>query len=184
MAFMRSKPSTKSANEASAADLKSITSADKLRELASENHIKTSPLDVIALAECLGIKLRFEPLPDNISGSLKKEKKTGKWVMQINALHHPTRQRFTIAHELGHHILHGGIKNEFSDEEFFRSNESDWMEVEANRFAADILMPENEFRNYIINTSKKVAEIASHFQVSPKAVTVRAEQLGYGRQPQ
>ena len=85
---------------------------EELLSYASNNGICIEPLDVSGLTQKLGIVMRMEPMAGEESGCLKKDK-AGKWVMTINSLQHPHRQRFTIAHELGHkaHIdkrkLHG-----------------------------------------------------------------------------
>jgi len=112
------------------------------------------------------------------SGSLRKDK-NGKWIMTINSLHHPHRQRFTIAHELGHYIKHTILKENFVDTTFFRNEESNPMEHEANKFAAELLMPKAPFEAYIKNISKQVEDLAKHFQVSSMAIRIRAKQLGY-----
>lgn len=80
-----------------------MKTASELIVFAKKNNIETSPLDVSRLTSLLGITLRLEPMKGEESGSLKQEK-SGNWVMTVNSLHHPHRQRFTIAHELGHFI--------------------------------------------------------------------------------
>lgn len=147
--------------------------------LAEKKGIETNPLNIAELARALGIDIRFEPMEDDYSGELKKDKKTGKWVMTVNSLHHPHRQRFTIAHEIGHRIRHAANRDEFKDKVFFRNNESNWMEIEANSFAAELLMPEERFRKLVDSGVTIVEKIATHFQVSSMAVRVRAKKLGY-----
>lgn len=155
-----------------------MTTASELIVFAKQNNVETNPLDVSRLTTLLGITLRLEPMKGEESGSLKQEK-SGLWVMTINSLHHPHRQRFTIAHELGHFIRHTINITSFTDTVFFRNGESNNMEVEANRFAAELLMPDDEFINFIENGSNQVSDIASHFQVSSMAVRIRAQQLGF-----
>jgi Zn-dependent peptidase ImmA (M78 family) len=147
-------------------------------EIASKNGLETEPLDVVSLVKKLGIMLRFEPMGDEDSGLLAKDKE-GNWFMHINSLHHPNRQRFTIAHELGHLFLHGDVRDEFADKIFFRNNQLDKDETEANIYAAQLLMPKKLFSAYISDTSSKVEDIANHFQVSSLAVRYRAKTLGY-----
>ena len=77
---------------------------DKLIQLARDNDICVTPLDLNSLVKILGIGLRIMPMSDQKSGYIKKEE--GRWVIGVNSLHHPNRQRFTIAHELGHYSLH------------------------------------------------------------------------------
>ncbi|KIS44619.1 ImmA/IrrE family metallo-endopeptidase [Kosakonia radicincitans] len=155
-----------------------LTSTEDLLDFAKKNNININPLDVSKLTQLLGIVLHLEPMPGEQSGSLRKDKK-GKWVMTVNSLHHPHRQRFTIAHEIGHFIKHTFQRDLFTDTVFFRNEESNKMESEANRFAAELLMPENEFSHFIENVSNQVSDIANHFQVSSMAVRIRAQQLGF-----
>ena len=152
-----------------------MTTASELIIFAKKNNIETSPLDVSRLTNLLGITMRLEPMKGEESGSLKQGK-NGNWVMTVNSLHHPHRQRFTIAHEFIRHTLN---RNSFTDTVFFRNEETNKMEVEANRFAAELLMPEIEFSKFIEEISNQVADIAAHFQVSSMAVRIRAQQLGF-----
>jgi len=156
-----------------------LSTPEELVELAAKYNIQTSPINVAALAKQLGITVRYEPMADDDSGSLKKDKKTNAWIMIVNSLHHPNRQRFTIAHEIAHRVKHALNCNSFEDTTFFRNGDSNWMEAQANDFAAKLLMPESEFTSYIEKTSSSVEKIAEHFQVSTMAVRIRAKQLGY-----
>ncbi|MCY9802662.1 ImmA/IrrE family metallo-endopeptidase [Vibrio scophthalmi] len=156
-----------------------LSTPDDVLRLAESKGIETEPLDVADLVKALGIKVYFEPMPGDDSGSLTKNRKTGEWKMLINSLHHPHRQRFTIAHEIGHHIKHGAFKDSFTDTTFFRNGESNQMESEANKFAAELLMPEKRFNALIESGKVKVEELAEYFQVSSMAVRIRAKQLGY-----
>jgi len=148
-------------------------------KLASQKGVETEPLDVAGLVKALGIKMNFEPMQGEESGSLIKHKKTGDWHIKVNSLHHPHRQRFTIAHEIGHHIKHGAFADEFIDTTFFRNDESNKQETEANAFAAELLMPSDKFIAFIEAGNTQVEDISKHFQVSSMAVRIRAKQLGY-----
>ncbi|MBK0091358.1 ImmA/IrrE family metallo-endopeptidase [Erwinia sp. S59] len=175
MAFMKRKEiDKKSVN----AERVIANTPEELILFASTNGISTEPLDVTGLTQKLGIAMRMEPMVGEESGSLKKDK-FGQWIMTVNSLHHPHRQRFTIAHELGHYIKHTILKENFIDTTFFRNEESNQMEHEANKFAAELLMPKALFDNYITKVSKQVEDLARHFQVSAMAVRIRAKQLGY-----
>ncbi|MCG6391419.1 ImmA/IrrE family metallo-endopeptidase [Vibrio fluvialis] len=175
MAFIRRKPKSNRIPP----DTADFSTAAELLELAKSHDIATSPLDVSSLTRVLGIKMLLEPMDGEESGSLTKDKKTGQWVMKVNSLHHFNRQRFTIAHELGHFIKHSMQSENFEDASFFRNGEINKMESEANLFAAELLMPEDEYHDFVKNTSKKVDDIAQHFLVSSMAVRIRAKQLGY-----
>ncbi len=156
-----------------------IDTPDALIELARSNNIETSPLDLNKLSNLLGVTVRFVPMDDDDSGCLNKDKQTGTWVMQVNSLHHPNRQRFTMAHELGHFVKHSMINSDFADKTFFRNGETNHIEKEANFFAGELLMPEGEFIRFVKEVSGTVEDISNHFHVSTLAVRVRAKQLGF-----
>ncbi|TGL04978.1 ImmA/IrrE family metallo-endopeptidase [Leptospira bouyouniensis] len=85
------------------------------------------------------------------------------------------RDRFTIAHELGHYFLH----YIFTDERkplIAARGVSNKVEAEANHFAACFLMPEDEFRNDY--SKMNLSQLSSKYQVSKLAINVRASYLG------
>ena len=93
------------------------------------------------------------------------------------------RQRFTCAHELGHAILH---RTDMVDEKIaFRiDGESTDKEIEANHFAASLLMPETYLSDFFSTLSLEkplpdcVEELAKHFQVSTQAMFYRLQNIG------
>lgn len=164
-------------------DLSHLTSggsrlaAQELLAAARDKGISIVPLDIERLARSFGIQVKIVPMDDEVSGHLSLN--DGVWEIAVNALHHPKRQRFTLAHELGHYVLHRWQCQRFEDKKLFRNNESNPMEAQANAYAADLLMPEDEFKDYIRNVSKNIDSIADHFKVSAYAVRVRAKNLGF-----
>ena len=84
----------------------------------------------------------------------------GQWIIEVPCTSSPLRDNFTIAHELGHLFLH---KTEES-KEFHRSGEPKTEEVEANIFAAELLIPDTTILERML---------ASYFGVSPAAALVR-----------
>ncbi len=161
--------------------------------LLEELNITGPPVPVEIIAKKKGATLVFEPFEgdDDISGLLyRKDKHT---IIGINSAHSETRQRFSIAHELGHLILHK--KQLFVDKTVrvdFRDQTSALAirreEIEANSFAAELLMP----RDFIIQEiSRKLSNkksppkektlvngLASIFKVSPQAMEYRLNNLG------
>jgi Zn-dependent peptidase ImmA (M78 family) len=115
--------------------------------------------------------------------------KNGAAVIVVNSAHHPNRQRFTLAHELAHHVLHESYltKNVHVDTAVLQRNEkssegTDVKEVEANTFAAEILMPRallKAFGRVDVNDDAKIAEIARQFKVSPTAMAIRLENIQF-----
>ncbi|MBX8783157.1 ImmA/IrrE family metallo-endopeptidase [Ochrobactrum sp. GRS2] len=159
------------------AHLGNVENPKDLINLAKKNNLSTQPLDVDGLFKALNIPVIYsDTLNADVSGHLMKTE--NGWQCTINANHHPTRQRFTLAHELGHYILHRNQKTDFVDHTYFRKGDAlDTMEFEANAFAAEVLMPSDAFAYYIENISSDVNDIANHFGVSPLAVSVRSKQL-------
>ncbi|MEW5544449.1 ImmA/IrrE family metallo-endopeptidase [Pseudomonas soli] len=150
----------------------------QLLDLAKRSGIESSPLDVQKLLSLLGIKLISAPMKDEVSGMLSLSENGKDWVVKVNALHHPNRQRFTIAHEIAHFSRHRSQQAKFEDMNFFRNGDSNPMEVEANRFASELLMPEQTFRDKVRVFSGSIEAIAQFFKVSTLAVRVRAKILG------
>ncbi|WP_017931093.1 ImmA/IrrE family metallo-endopeptidase [Robiginitomaculum antarcticum] len=91
------------------------------------------------------------------------------------------RDRFTIAHELGHYVLHYLWPLQVKGREKFclRASRygSDRPEWEANWFAAAFLMPEDEFKKVAKRKSNSIEQMAKHFAVSLKAAETRAKVL-------
>ena len=150
------------------------------------DHEVTAPaVDVEALAEALDISVQYERLASDMSGVLLVEGGTAK--VAINEAHHRNRQRFTLAHEIGHVLLHADEDRVFVDRRFFRNA---WAskgelreEIEANAFAASLLMPERFVARSIESgtgiTDLDVFRLATRFEVSEQAMTLRLVKLGY-----
>lgn len=148
----------------------------------------TVPVDVEAIAEAHGVSVVKQDLEDSVSGVLII--KDGRGIIGVNSSHHPNRQRFTIAHELGHYVLHPKAGTVFVDRSiiFFRDSDSakgvDHREMEANAFAAELLMPENEVMEQLDDQQidafddLPVRRLAARFGVSAQALTIRLTKLG------
>lgn len=105
-----------------------------------------APVKVVSLASDLGIKVwTSKKLGADISGKLFIDDALGgtsKYAIVVNGTHPEVRQRFTIAHEIAHFVLHRPeVGAGISDNEFYRSSLSNKQETEANKLAAEILMP-------------------------------------------
>ena len=75
----------------------------KAVELLAAAKVKFPPVPVEQLANFAGAEVHYEPFSGELSGMVHRESKS-RAVIGVNALHAPTRQRFTIAHELAHLI--------------------------------------------------------------------------------
>jgi Zn-dependent peptidase ImmA (M78 family) len=118
--------------------------------------------------------------------------KDGTPIIGVNALHHPNRQRFTLAHEVGHLVLHRPeiTKQIHVDKGFpmlMRDAASaagvDEMEIEANFFAAELLMPEDflarslQGQSFDIDDEGAVSALAKEYKVSVAAMRFRLGNL-------
>lgn len=136
------------------------------------------PIRVLDAAEMLGLEVVEELMDDDISGYL--EFKNGRWIVGVNALHHKNRQRFTIAHEIAHYVLHRDRGTNFVDQTFARREGGrTQMESEADMFAAELLMPAAHLRKQIDGGVTSLEELADVFQVSTLAMRYRVRNLGY-----
>lgn len=151
------------------------------------------PVPVEEMVSRLGATLVVETLDPNISGLLFRQGEDK--AIGVNASHPQVRQRFTVAHELGHLRLHPG-KDLFLDHVRvnLRDNVSslgtDREEREANAFAAALLMPPAEVSNEVrrvldrggATDSRLIADLAQLFDVSEQAMEFRLVNLGLRRQ--
>ena len=166
---------------------KGIRKGLKKSDKYQEPDLLVSVNDILRMAQESGLytnnalrieEIRYEVMDASKSGSLSYI--DGKWVMSINNNHNIKRQRFTIAHELGHYILHRGKNTVFTDTTFFRSDDMNSIEYHANEFASRLLMPENILRKLIDEDKiKNIGELASALDVSSAAMKYRVISLGY-----
>lgn len=142
------------------------------------------PIERIAKGE--GARIQFGPLDKDLSGMFFI--KEGVPIIGVNALHHPNRQRFTIAHELAHMTLHRELIGEgvHVDKELailWRDSKAaagtDSIEIEANQFAAFILVPDNLLDAIIgdnlslTDSEQEIETIAKKFKVSALMMQLR-----------
>ena len=134
------------------------------------------PIDVREVLDHYTIPLKFVEFKDRgLAGAFESTPKA----IYVNSEDSFSRKTFTIAHELGHMILHQNKKQEL----FYRldiariAEEDKQEEQEANWFAASLLMPENILRKYwsLTTDTEKLAKI---FGTSPSAVYFRLKNLG------
>lgn len=139
------------------------------------------PVKVGSLAAKLGVRVKLSTLPNGISGEIKKDEEG--YIIRVNRHDTKERQRFTLAHEIGHYMLHKDmIGDGIVDDALYRSRLSDRLEAEANKFAADILMPWHIMKKKIEELSDLKDEalyekLASIFEVSTTAIKIRLGKL-------
>lgn len=144
--------------------------------LLSELGIHFPPIDVVRVCELLGVELRGAP-GSTWSGAVNSnETRAVIWVDTDEAA---TRQRFSIAHELGHLFLHQtGVM--FRDTE---GQSNDPRERQANQFAAELLMPEHLVLARSAFFGRSTRALASAFAVSEMAMQYRLKNLGLTPRP-
>jgi Zn-dependent peptidase ImmA (M78 family) len=157
-------------------------------ELLARHNVMEPPIDVAGLIEAEGLKVVFKELEDRVSGFLLQAPSGA--VVGVNSLHHPNRQRFTMAHELGHHHLHPNEPTVYVDDIMVHFRGEDIhapqtaTEIEANVFAASLLIPEKLIRRDLaerpIDALDDVAvrQLAVRYGVSAQALTIRLIELG------
>jgi Zn-dependent peptidase ImmA (M78 family) len=168
------------------------TEAERL--LAETGQEGAIPVDVEAIAAHLGAQIVLEHLDRAVSGMLYRDDKDV--VIGVNAAHTERRQRFTIAHELGHLVLHKGrplvvdhVRVNFRDAN--SSAATDLEEIQANAFAAAVLMPRDPIMAAARPALQKVQvggeaavirDLSDGFAVSEQAMEYRLINLGLRRQ--
>lgn len=151
------------------------TAKELLSSVYSSTENINPPIDLEPILKQYGLTVKFVKFRDStISGAYDKEEKT----IYIAGDEIYTRKAFTIAHELGHFILHKDKDREF----FYRmdiariSEEEREDEQMANWFASALLMPENLIRKYW-DMTKDIDKLSIIFGTSPTSVYFRLKNL-------
>lgn len=154
---------------------RAVQYAQGILERYWDRTIPISPEEIIKKIDDLVIEPK--ELPDNISGKVGYDWGKRKYVITVNENHHENRQRFTIAHELGHYALGHGEKTDT----LYRDSalESSPDEVEANAFAAEILMPKAVINHLVFNQNiSDVRLLARKLWVSEQSMIYRLKNIG------
>ncbi len=155
---------------------------EEARKLLQKTRART-PVNPVAMAHELGVTVKVATFADpRIVGALLPQE--GEWTVFIRSSDNPRRQRFTVAHELGHYVLHrdGHPEGMFDDDLNFLRTDGNIagdkeQEKEANLFAAELLMPENAVRT-AYESVKDISALARLFAVSQEAMGYRVLNLG------
>lgn len=140
------------------------------------------PVDPFAIARSLGINVYEATLPNTLSGMIGRMHESGEIDIVVNTEHAPVRQRFTVAHELGHYFAIMADPKR-SDAPFIHRRDqlaacgTSQEEIFANQFAAELLMPGSEVKR-LRATGMDTPRLASHFKVSFDAMNNRLKNLG------
>lgn len=151
-------------------------------DLLNTVRIVKVPVDLERIAEFFGAEVRREPdFADDFSGMVYRA--DGHAIIAVNKHHSLNRQRFTLAHEIGHLVLHAdealhvdgtivGMRDPRASQ-----GTSD-KEIEANIFAAHLLMPSHFLakdlrKGFDIEDDQLVGQLARKYKVSVQAMSLR-----------
>ncbi len=141
---------------------------------------RSVPVDPIQIAQQLGIKVYTAGLDEGVAGMLRKRPGHDPEVF-INGSDSLNRQRFTVAHELGHYVKHVAAGQDEWEHVDYRdaltSEGTDPEERFANKFAASLLMPKDEIQRLKREKGYGAAALALEFGVSGEAMSFRLVNL-------
>lgn len=148
-----------------------------VNKVRKDNVLREPPFFPREIAEAYGLtvkEVRFNSEHSAVSGFLDFAEKA----IYVNADDPYTRQTFTIAHELGHFLMHKEVyrKNPNLYQVLLRmpiGAETDPLEKEANSFAAHLLVPELELKRF--SSFGALDDLASYFMVSKDVIRSRLE---------
>lgn len=151
--------------------------------------IRKRPVSLERILRHYGIEHVKFPAEATICGAIVRER--GKVFIAVNSNQHLHRQRFTVAHELGHYFCHyaDDADVEHVDRDFrvdwhmsAMAGDVPWEEIEANRFAAGLLVPERLLRSDLDNSRNMHADLVQHlaslYGVSKSAMHYRLIAVG------
>ena len=150
------------------------------------------PVKIIAICKNMGFSVYQQDLPHDIcgyimiNGELKDKFQTDR-IISVNSGESNKRRRFTVAHELGHFLFDFDPNQSIQYFNKFEIDHAkgDRVEGRANRFAAELLMPENLIKKKYCELKKEdpqkdlyniVQDLSDFFLVPPKAVELRIKE--------
>ena len=157
-------------------------------DLLNQAGITAPPVNIERLAKSRGVVVIQEPNENDTSGFLYRAPGVPP-IIGVNSKHHQLRRRFTIAHELGHLLLHSKTelhvdRSVVKMRDRRASEGTDDEEMEANRFAAELLMPESflqadleELGHVSADDEQIIRKLAKKYQVSQQAMAIRLTSL-------
>jgi Zn-dependent peptidase ImmA (M78 family) len=151
---------------------------DAARALRAQLGEREAPLDILALVERRGLGVVIADLGERLAGVYVRRGARG--AILLHGRQPAPRQRFTLAHELGHHVL-GHAASQDTPETLARA--SDQREVGANAFAGELLVPRAAAAAAVAAqggpvTTELVVRLAAAYGVSAPAALIRLRELG------
>ena len=148
-----------------------------------DRYTQQIPVNLGGLAAELGLEVFQSTLEPKISGMIEPSPTAPSgYRIKLNRHDPINRQRFTLAHEIAHFLLHRfDIGRGVVDDTLYRSNLSDRKEVEANKLGAQLIMPSAKGREEAapligMPSDQIIDMLAKKFRVSQEAMRIK---LGY-----
>lgn len=155
-------------------------SIDKIADVIRKYSNSKIPIDIMEVAKMMGLNIFQSDFSDeSISGLIIPKDKE----IHVAKKDNYERKRFSIAHEIGHYVLHYNFGKDIENKEHVSYRNSDSSlgfsikEIEANHFAAALLMPEDELKK-IWKEEKDLENVARIMEVSIMALSIRLDYLG------
>ena len=163
-----------------------VTAKNEAKKVLDQFLGKNKKINLKKIAKTWGVKIHYELLDNETSGVLIVD--NAKPLVVINSGDSKTRQKFTLAHELGHYHLHKPV-GVHVDKGYVMSRNTnstlgvDIQEIEANQFAAELLMPESLLKKDTkgftdVLKDNDIEKLAKKYSVSVQAMTIRLSSMG------
>jgi len=170
-------------------NVNNITAHDAAVKLLEE-YKGEFPIPIIKIVKDAGFSVYIQDLPRNIGGyivvdaDLEKKFNTDK-IIVVNESENTKRRRFTVAHEFGHYLFDFKSGREFANAFENDNTSSSQKEKKANAFAAELLMPQEEFSDKFrklketnISEFDIISALSEYFLTPLKAVEKRINEIG------
>jgi len=162
---------------------------EKAEEILRVTGQKSAPIDILKCAKYLGVEVEEAELEEDIFGLLVIKNKLPLIIVNSKG-HNDNRQRFTIAHELGHFLLHSRDTSFFIDKGEIltcrRTSDNNFEEAkekEANDFAVSILLPDRLIEREALSAPQEsrfniLPYLSNKFQVDESPLGIKLSHLG------
>ncbi len=148
---------------------------DEANELLRDSDLFEIPINIEDLAKKLNIEVRYKDL-NKLSGVIKYTPSSDKVIITINSNDFELRQRFTLAHEIAHYIhdinfeKEKKIEDTISSQTHFRKEPLSPIERRADKFASDLLMPNELFKKEVKSIVKKLFPDRENFNFEVREI--------------
>jgi Zn-dependent peptidase ImmA (M78 family) len=139
--------------------------ANRLLRIYELNDVSDAPVPEELISDLPRFLVRRYPLGTTVSGLAHWD--SGRWCIALNSREPLVRQRFSLAHELGHIV----------ESPFDRYARPELVERIADHFAANLLMPKSWVKQLWAQRVQQPSDLAERFHVSEVAMTRRLNEL-------